>query len=50
MHVECQLQSAELWSKFHHFGTEMIITKTGRYDVLIHLFEITKLVKFYIYV
>jgi len=28
--VECHLQSAALWRKFHQFGTEMIITKTGR--------------------
>ena len=29
--VSCHLESSELWSKFHQLGTEMIITKTGRY-------------------
>jgi len=31
--TECYLESVskELWSKFHELGTEMIITKTGRY-------------------
>lgn len=28
--VECHLETAELWNKFHELGTEMIITKTGR--------------------
>ena len=28
--VNCHLESAELWAKFHELGTEMIITKTGR--------------------
>ena len=30
--VSCHLESAELWAKFHQLGTEMIITKTGRYE------------------
>jgi len=29
--VECQLELKELWDKFHQLGTEMIITKSGRY-------------------
>lgn len=33
--TECYLESVskELWSKFHELGTEMIITKTGRYVI-----------------
>lgn len=33
--TECYLESVskELWTKFHELGTEMIITKTGRYVV-----------------
>ncbi|CAH2239922.1 jg2657 [Pararge aegeria aegeria] len=27
--VDCQLETKELWDKFHDLGTEMIITKTG---------------------
>ncbi|XP_057369996.1 T-box protein H15-like [Daphnia carinata] len=30
MGVDCQLETKELWDKFHELGTEMIITKTGR--------------------
>uniref|UniRef100_A0A182QGZ1 T-box domain-containing protein n=1 Tax=Anopheles farauti TaxID=69004 RepID=A0A182QGZ1_9DIPT len=29
--VQCHLETKELWDKFHDLGTEMIITKTGRY-------------------
>ena len=29
--VDCQLETKELWDKFHDLGTEMIITKTGRF-------------------
>lgn len=29
--VECRLETKDLWDKFHELGTEMIITKTGRY-------------------
>ncbi len=29
--VECRLEGADLWKKFHELGTEMIITKSGRY-------------------
>jgi len=34
--TECYLESVskELWSKFHELGTEMIITKTGRYRII----------------
>ncbi|XP_045521568.1 T-box transcription factor TBX20-like [Pieris brassicae] len=28
--VDCQLETKDLWDKFHDLGTEMIITKTGR--------------------
>lgn len=35
--VDCQLETKELWDKFHDLGTEMIITKTGRYVTLIFL-------------
>ncbi|CAD6194436.1 unnamed protein product [Caenorhabditis auriculariae] len=28
--VDCQLEGAELWTKFYDLGTEMIITKSGR--------------------
>lgn len=34
--VECHLETKELWDKFNDLGTEMIITKTGRY-VLVSL-------------
>lgn len=29
--VECRLETKDLWDKFHELGTEMIITKTGRW-------------------
>jgi len=29
--VKCSLESKELWNKFNELGTEMIITKSGRY-------------------
>lgn len=29
-HVDCHLETKELWDKFNELGTEMIITKTGR--------------------
>ena len=29
--VECRLEAKQLWDKFHDLGTEMIITKSGRY-------------------
>jgi len=29
--VTCCLETKELWDKFHQLGTEMIITKSGRY-------------------
>lgn len=31
LNVECHLETKDLWDKFHELGTEMIITKTGRY-------------------
>ena len=30
--VQCRLETKELWDKFHDLGTEMIITKSGRYE------------------
>lgn len=30
-HIQCHLETKELWDKFNELGTEMIITKTGRY-------------------
>lgn len=32
--VDCQLETKELWDKFHELGTEMIITKTGRLVII----------------
>ncbi|XP_023942097.2 T-box transcription factor TBX20-like isoform X2 [Bicyclus anynana] len=29
-HIQCHLETKELWDKFNDLGTEMIITKTGR--------------------
>lgn len=29
--VRCRLESKDLWKKFHELGTEMIITKSGRF-------------------
>ncbi|KAK2580768.1 hypothetical protein KPH14_011505 [Odynerus spinipes] len=34
--VECQLETKDLWDKFNELGTEMIITKTGRYETPIY--------------
>ncbi|CAH2067053.1 unnamed protein product, partial [Iphiclides podalirius] len=31
--VDCQLETKELWDKFHDLGTEMIITKTGSFSL-----------------
>ena len=33
--VKCRLETKELWAKFHELGTEMIITKTGRFVIII---------------
>ena len=30
LHIDCYLETKELWDKFNELGTEMIITKTGR--------------------
>ncbi len=30
--VECRLETRELWRRFFDLGTEMIITKTGRWE------------------
>uniref|UniRef100_A0A915JUE8 T-box domain-containing protein n=1 Tax=Romanomermis culicivorax TaxID=13658 RepID=A0A915JUE8_ROMCU len=30
--VQCRLEARDLWTKFHELGTEMIITKSGRWD------------------
>ncbi|CAH0725977.1 unnamed protein product, partial [Brenthis ino] len=31
-HIQCHLETKELWDKFNELGTEMIITKTGRLE------------------
>lgn len=31
--VTCHLETKDLWDKFNELGTEMIITKTGRYNL-----------------
>ena len=31
--ITCCLETKELWDKFHQLGTEMIITKSGRYVI-----------------
>lgn len=37
--ADCHLETKELWDKFHDLGTEMIITKTGRWVVnILNLF------------
>lgn len=39
--VDCHLETKELWDKFNELGTEMIITKTGRYvSCVIFLFAL----------
>lgn len=35
-HVVCHLETKELWDKFNELGTEMIITKTGRWALKIN--------------
>lgn len=30
--IQVELQCADLWKRFHDIGTEMIITKAGRYN------------------
>lgn len=32
--ISCSLETKDLWDKFHELGTEMIITKSGRCDVM----------------
>ena len=34
--IECHLETKDLWDKFNELGTEMIITKTGRYAPAVH--------------
>jgi hypothetical protein len=31
--IKINLENRDLWHKFHNIGTEMIITKTGRYGL-----------------
>lgn len=38
LNTECHLETKDLWDKFHDLGTEMIITKTGRYVSIFHTF------------
>lgn len=44
-HIQCHLETKELWDKFNELGTEMIITKTGRYIIYFYL----TLILLYIY-
>lgn len=32
--TQCVLEMTELWKKFYQLGTEMIITKSGRYETM----------------
>jgi len=34
--ITCCLETKELWEQFHQLGTEMIITKSGRYTRTLH--------------
>ena len=34
--VKCKLETKDLWARFHELGTEMIITKTGRWAVILN--------------
>lgn len=36
--IKVTLEGRELWQKFHEIGTEMIITKAGRWAILWHLY------------
>jgi len=29
--INCRLEPSDLWNRFHELGTEMIITKSGRF-------------------
>uniref|UniRef100_A0A1I7WXC7 T-box domain-containing protein n=1 Tax=Heterorhabditis bacteriophora TaxID=37862 RepID=A0A1I7WXC7_HETBA len=40
--IECRLEGSELWAKFFELGTEMIITKSGRWVYLIFMKEFSK--------
>jgi T-box len=33
--ITCRLEPSDLWNRFHELGTEMIITKSGRFALLI---------------
>ena len=35
--IQCRLETKDLWDKFHELGTEMIITKTGRWGNTLYL-------------
>lgn len=49
--TECYLESVskELWSKFHELGTEMIITKTGRYVSILYSYLLLFIICYIIY-
>jgi len=36
--ITCRLEPRDLWDKFHELGTEMIITKSGRFVFLFSIF------------
>jgi hypothetical protein len=44
--IECFLETDDLWKKFHELGTEMIITKSGRYRITLYLNHKIKLKEF----
>ncbi len=40
--IQCRLESKDLWDRFHDLGTEMIITKSGRYDLTHKIWQVVK--------
>ena len=39
--VDVRLEHKDLWDRFNSLGTEMVITKSGRYDVRLRSYEYT---------
>ena len=39
--VDVRLEHKDLWDRFNSLGTEMVITKSGRYDVRLRTYEYT---------
>lgn len=48
-HIQCHLETKELWDKFNDLGTEMIITKTGRlvpyFNILMRLSKLVAIME-----